>query len=901
MNNPNDSSGILESLGLKPQPGSLLDDTRAPPPVTAAPGENEGGKPNVPLSRVDPNEVIDMTGQGQTDSADEQVPAIIVEGNRASNPDLPTEGIIDINSLGNDRFPIFAPKDAKQVKEAQDDLGDAINVDAQNIREQSERQLEIAERRNEEVEVESATMRNLLEQSNASVEEYQAEVAPMIDEMGERRRRMEELEGVSWLEKGIKGIFDKNFDETWQEERYAELQQRVAGATQEYSAEESMRDELFNNMSQMSTINDKDAASDLTLASTKMSASAAILGTQTRVVEYFNQRGATQMQQLQMNETAANLLLDEMDPKRLYGLASEAKQKGGFIEVDGTRISHSQLLDRARNEEKMEISMRSARLAESTARINNSRAAMALRNDNLNNAMQFASPTELEKAFKTGSFRGQRVPAHMIAPILERAVQAEAARLQYTMGGSPAARFSQQTQSAAQQFKTLQRSVSNAGPSRSGITDNDYQALERQWTQLDREIKRLGPDQVNTEAGRIALQGLLTGIQAQQQALVQRAAKRMSGGDKDLQAVWEGYYQGQAASPAEAGAAMLNLYDRGELDDKFGKSPATRAMAKASKDIIAEYDRNNPDAKKADRKKELGVLLQNATNAFNLTAQDNFLASFPKLAKDLGLPNAERFDQNEFGKVWQASILKTQTSLAARAGISEGEAARILNNPALATDEKVKEALASFNEQGIFQAHFIRGLNNSKMAANGFKPGDAMIDLMQSTKFQQQIGLQNQSINQSSIGAFMSGSLNPSGLSQTVNNWVRNGQRLAVANNSKDYLDSMMERHMFQANGTYRAEVILGSMAGITTSERTQLINALRSQANGRLDAPSLDAGILENNFENPELEKIRQKAAKEWRSAEEVTKKVFQSQRNFIERWSISDPYPEDGSALSN
>lgn len=624
-------------------------------------------------------------------------------------------------------------------------------------------------------------------------------------------------------------------------------------------------------------------------------------------------------------------LLSGMQPAQINAALADARKKGGTTIVNGVELRAGELQEASMSWQDKELALQSRQLA-----IQSQRMDLAAQQEvKIINSM---TGPELDAAIQAGGiYRGQRL--NQIA--LTQAYGAMRTRQglivdQAGQAGAPALASSMLTAIGGRARQAQGRALSLFGqiPGEMDALDRSLAARMNSYAEGQRAATRAGAGAAYAEANLPAFQAMLK----EQQDTWAKMAKKWSGGNADLEAVGLAVLSGSPLNSEQATRGLITMARGGIPAGTKLSGPAAATMARV-KALVTQYDAGKPGddinslmsrvtGKKPVIDPELIARVQKeVVRQQTSTLMDSVLQATPAIAAQImgpdGKPhpfsqvNPQDFlssvhagDEEGYRRVGQMLGLKPDQT---RTLFSQGTAgpmwAQVVKKDPSANFAQLGQQLAALQNQSTLQH-----LDASPSATATFKPSKAYADLMMSPQYQQAVSRAAQGQMQSSAGDYIVGSIAGQGFDSSFYNYAQSVPRSYAALEARSIaLVRERQARIRSTNPWDSTNVALGTIQGISPKDQQSLVAAVRQvveagaakhpespgnilgpgrmpdspevaslgRTPGYVTAAMIDSVMLNHQFDDPNLERIRKTAARDWVTTRAVTDSALERLRS--------------------
>jgi hypothetical protein len=713
------------------------------------------------------------------------------------------------------------------------------------------------------------------------------QVKPLFAQRAAIEERKAEIAKMPFIKKTLAGIFNRNYSiehlselEGAAEEQIQSIGQQFNMTTQMASTIESIASAKFQSADQYDQLIGQGHTLDLSVARDHLQLQSQRF---TAIAEGFEKNDAV----LRSQANAAGAALDLIKPGDLNSAIAKAKQNpAGVVTLNGANLNVQQLEHRALQIESQNLAIRSQRAAAAMQDLNRKQAE----EDNLINNM---SSSELKAAAANGGiFQGIQLDVAKLNNQFVAAVTMEANVAGVAVQSAEAQGMGGQVRALKNETKlTTQRLSQLSGPD----SNKPYaQMIQQNAARLMviADLINKAPDNAK-ETLRARFAGEIAKMRQQQMGAVDGIIQGYSR-DPNAQATVRAWVLGQEQTPESQIKGIIALTAGGQMPPGvMANSEAGKALTAASKaqaDFMASE--RGKKLKGPQLQRELMTVVGEAVGNTWVNAVNNRVWN--------QLPQMALADGHAAGKIQSRDFLRAQQVgdesgfqiFASDHGISVTDAKLMFKNgpgskqfkDIQAKNQNYSYKQAENDLDGLQRRMFINTLDSSPSATPGFRPSDALADYLSTPGIHGRVAALSKNAGQMGFGESVADGVSRGGLGQKMKEYadafsrtvtsvdVESGRALEV--NHKSYT---------KYGGVTRTQTILSGIKGLTPSDISFLVNGLRTA--GAIDVTSgpevVDGAIMSHKFQDPNLERIRKVAAKEWTDAAERTDRIVDAYHN--------------------
>lgn len=769
----------------------------------------------------------------------------------------------------------------------------------------------------------ASTKENMTNDFAQRANDLQAKIIPLQERRQAIIDRMAELDSMSPLERRLKSTFNQDYDPRVLRGRLERVEMQIAGHEKTYEELNKIRSGVVA-LQVDAEAADVDA---LNAESRGVLADAQLLGQVAGAVRTNVDASMLPMQvqveTLRLQEVQKQSLLGKVTLEMSQKLLTDAQQSpDGKINVDGVDLTVGELQTANAALRRQDLSLRSMTRAYEVQ-------DLQLANDLENEVIENMSPEQIQEALRNGGkYQGKQLSVMKLAQagqavstirdqnvneVVLNTATGQAGNLLRTFGG-----FVTDTgRRAGQMFGNVPQEMLSAG--------NGAAANIKVWQKGFEEAKTAGVER--EYIARTAPQ-----LQAWQKSYddsVTAVAKRWGGGKPELEAVAGAWLRGNPISGDAALKGLVTIARTGMPAGSKMSGPALQAI-KVAQAIVQDWD-NPANSKsgmdldsllksggKKDEKELMRRIQQGVSAVYADGLTDELLNGLPAIARNVKDPTDpskphpfSRVSREDFNAAVRHGDSEGFTAIGQELGLNAQQTQKMF---AEGTDgptwQAVKQAkglsdgqFGDFFEklQAVQMTGTLQALDASHSARPGFSPAKAYVDLLNSQEVLNQVDKIVNAYGNSNFGSFMVSSSAGGGYRDSWAGYASSMGNVYTQLHNTDLKDRIAQQRNLLGNPFTRMNAVLRA-SGLTAQESQMLTKAVSSLAGVQSrpaheyladksmflvrdadNANSFDkvSYVIQNHkFEDPALEKIRQKAAKSWDEMNAVVGAVADSVR---------------------
>lgn len=839
-------------------------------------------------------------------------------GNRKGGTDQPVR-MVDIPPSNRNSVTNTGQADPEQVvnpftigSKLRDQIGNMTNLTSEQVQQNSQMQAEQQQIQQErEAGLQSANQQRKLVLANmaANTEKMRAAAQPIFQRQLEVTNRLAELNDTNPLEKGIRGIFDLNYNERYLSEQNAIFSEELRKLGSTYQATMAADIQAADLISEGFRMEDSERELHLQGLTQK----AAILGQgfalQTQSLGLLNTALDAENGRISSINQQVQFITQNMEGPEAQRLADIARNNpGGITQVNGVPISAAQLQRVADNYTQHQLSLESLSMSIQLGR-------QEFQQKLMDNVVETMTEPQLDAAIsQNGLIRGPDGTAIQLDPL--KLNQRKAGFMQVRETGAMADVIANAPVAVREMTRQMeQRHLITRNRATELNSGNIPPELERQFQANAVELKEIARLQnegnANGRGAEVAAQ-LAPRIEAmskQTDSLVRNMSKRIGGNDEDMQEVAYQYLTGGSVNGVIAIRAFAKSAIAGSVPSLARSSPNAQAAWNTALGAVQQV---NQMEQVRGTKMSAQEKLQNVTAVLqNSLAETVGRNQFELLSSRV--PDLARAANHPFGRVpqqeYQAALINAQDRAIGNAArqfgleresvlqLSQGGAARAAVMNAAGIKDKVDKAQyagqTGVNAVDAFLAQnqgklLLEFLDSTSARTNDFRPSQAYVSFMNSPEVLNAANNINKASQMSSFGDFLIGGAAEGAVATATKNFgqdIKTAQAIRKSEQQSRIHDSWMD---FNQDPVKRMQVLFSGRENFTPQQEQTLLQGLIAKVGpfkrdpvsavnsitGLADdsAAMLYSNQLENALltpgtfrDQPDLEKLRASMAKDW------------------------------------
>lgn len=720
--------------------------------------------------------------------------------------------------------------------------------------------------------------------------------APIMQRRAALAAQLYNLSQMDPLSRGFKGIFNLNYNQHYLEEQAQQTEQALHMMGQDYEYMTGLREKLSQVVDNADT--NQGRLENVTMA--ELDEDGKILAAQ---VSSANQQFQFLTDQVGANENlvraqqaSAEKLLSDLAPADLQSLMVEAQNApGGTIVHDGVELHFGELRQRVMAQRTQDMSFRGQQIALE-------RGETELSDYHAQQWAQNATESQLRAAIAAnGNYNGMQVPIPVLTEQLGNRVQYQEFQTQEILRGNPTVQLQQDLLSFGPELNVINSRVKSlfggaTPPEIAGAAQQVTAQMQLLQTKIADAQRRGVTPQVSAQ-----LRQDVAALRQNFLKTVDQVATRQSDGDKRAASWMSIYLRGGHLDENQSAEALAYYAERGSLPQGMRSSPQARAAFTAARSAIATVDakieagtKMNADQRRQAITREIQT---RGGSAYTQISFNQMIDAIPDIAERTN--DAFRgVSRSDFQTARRAGEQQGYVEIARTLGVGVDAARQLFAGTY--TGPKAQQLEARIRDENLSgtlvsrqQSVFLDTLDHSNSAREGFRPSRALADMLAKPTFHNMATQYERAAGSMSYGDFLGAGTTPGQLTSKLDQWARQIHQgatdLLVAENA----DGRFRNMYYHGMPMERAKVVFAAIPGIEQADENALLRALEPHYKRAVQpANSLDPNFNTNQrpsdgqmtgyartsdmqtfrqvlmgtkFQDPNLERIRQIAAKHY------------------------------------
>jgi len=711
-------------------------------------------------------------------------------------------------------------------------------------------------------------------------------VRPILARRAQLAGQLEKVANMNPLERSIKGIFDLDYNTDFLEGQVQRLDTVLSVVGKDYEYLEGLRERSMRVLDVDSET--RGQLETLTLAELdedgKLIANS--IGSASQKFQFLGEQVQASENLIRAQMAQTDRLLTELSPGDIEVLLEKARtSKTGSVEYQGVEVNFGELRQRSMAVRAQEMSFRSQQIALE-------RGETELADFHAERWLESASETQIRAAIDAGgNYKGMHLPIPLLTSHLAQRDQLAGMKAADVLRGNPVMELSRDLAGFAPELNMVASRVKGMfGGSTPPELNTAAQHLHREIASISAQIREAKAKGVAPEVAE-QLRGKAHALRENFFKQVDLVADRASGGDQSAAGWMKTYLKGGRLDSNQGAEAMLFYVNKGGLPQGMRSSAQARAAFGAAQQARARVDQEiNSKQLKVDQKQRKAMYLraiqESAQSAQTTISFNEMISALPEVAAKLNDP-FKGVSQQDFEAARRGSEAQSYAEVGDKLGITPNDAKLLFGgryrgaNAAELTQRIQREGIKG---QTIArqQALFLEYLDRSPSANQNFKPSVALAEMLRRPEVLKFARSYEQNLGGASFGDFLTSSTTQEGVlvdrmgqwGNTIQQQVADNRGAEIAGNSRAY------QLAYKRYPIVRGPVLLAAIPGIEPQEEAALLRALkigRNMPGGPNDAEGLTRAIKGTKFQDPNLERIRQIAAKHWDEVSAMTDRALE------------------------
>lgn len=688
-----------------------------------------------------------------------------------------------------------------------------------------------------------ASMTEMVEETRAisneistGTEELRRQVQPVFQARGRVADQLDRLATMNPLERGIRGIFDLNYDRKFLENQLEHYDRTLEVRANDYDYIGRLHQAALGEIERRYSLDNAlpglavaQAEEDLGIVGMRIQQTAGLLGN-------LRDRVSGETQMISARAMAREDTMNRLDGPTRMGLANQAKAGNGVVTFNGIEFSYAELRDSLERDEDQELNRKAHRMAIASSQ-------MDMAEQFATNIARSLTRTQAEAAIaNNGMWNGVQLPQDVLQNVYQNHIataQTQAESLATTMPSSIALR------TASDELMRVRRIQQRTQNMFGGQGLPDMATYLQNGTETIRQLIQATEEGAPPEVIAALTQRIAQNSQVVEQRL-DAALLRQAGGNKEAAGYLKSFVMGTPMDSAAGVQAVTYFATRGARPDGIAMSPESKQIFQQAERIVARIRADQPNISAENLRQKVSIELG------EYAGRTVGAARYERLSRDL--PTLARHADHQFGKLPQQAWSQVRATAAAAA--YESIAQQLDISPAqvrqmrttgkpLTNDQAGKDLFAAFQAQvgnfnAVEQDALVRGLDELPLIQPGRRNSSVYLDFLGSPALQQQAETYSSALGSESFGDFI---VNPmtQGALESVITQDTEGVRQAQAQATQSQRQAARAVASGYGNSpVMRTSVILRSIPGVGKDGAEKLTPLIRQFVDSNLETFSL-------------------------------------------------------------
>lgn len=722
-------------------------------------------------------------------------------------------------------------------------------------------------------------------------QELKQKVMPVFQARGRVADQLDKLATMNPLERGLRGIFDLNYDRKYLEGQLNQYDRTLKARSDDYEYLNRLHGVALQEVERRYSLNtampmlmQKQAEEDLGLTGMRITQTTGMLGA-------LRDRISTESQLISAKALAREDLLGRLDLPTVTDLMGQAEANGGIIQHGGVEFSSRELRDRIQLDEQQQLSQEGARMSIASGR-------MEMATKYADNLARSLTRPQLEAAINNGGVHnGIQLPQDVLTNLYQGAISRDETRAATVAREMPAKLAMDTATSHLRQVTGLyQRTRSLFG----------NQAVEGSSPYTDRAgqlVRRLTQAVQNGEPPEVvaALTQQIAQNSDSYTKFVDEKILTQTGGDKRAAGYLKGFVYGAPLSPGTAAEAMTYFAVKGSLPEGVMLTPEVKQVFQKAQALVKHHTSYLDNGKKLSQqevmKRVQGDLVAVTTKIVGQSRHDALYNDMPSLAKSAS-HQFGGFPAGKWREIQASARIAGVEALAIKLKADPNAINQVLNSKKpLGSSEKDRQFFDSvMANAGVYNAieqqTVSRLVDKEPWIQRGVPNSRLLVDFMGSPQMSNSLQAYGQSLGSQSVGEYLVNPMQAGALQQRMNA-TRTMMEHANAEVSKGDLAFTRDPMVHQLlQPVARTKMVLLAIPGVGQEGAVRMEPVVQKFFDSWMKQHSF-AGVSPNDqfvkqdaafrgflqqakFPEPEMENFRKSALKGWDTHATEQKNVF-------------------------
>jgi hypothetical protein len=711
-------------------------------------------------------------------------------------------------------------------------------------------------------------------------QELKEKIMPIFKARGRVADQLDKLATMNPLERGIRGIFDLNYDDDYLEGQLDKFDRTLKARSDDYNYLNQLHGVAMQEIERRYTLDtampgliQKQAEEDLGLTGMRITQTAGMLGS-------LRDRISTESQLISAKAIAREDLMGRLDIPTVTDLMTKAQENGGVVQFNGVEFSYKELRDRIQQSEQQELQIETYKMA-----IASNRMDMATKY--AENLARSLTRSQLEAAINNGGvYNGVQLPQDVLTNLYQGAIGRDETRAATVAREMPAKLAMDTATNHLNQVTGLyqrgrglfgNQAMEGSAP----FTERAGQLVRR----LTQAIQNGEPPEVVT-----ALTQQIAQNSEGYTKFIDDRILRQVGGDQRAAGYLKGFVYGSELSPGTAVEAMTYFAVKGNLPEGVSLSPEAKQVFQKAQTLVKNHSDDMVGGKKISQQQLMSIvqrgLTESASKIMGQARHDKLFNDMPIVASASKHPFG-KFDRTRWAQIRSEASMTAAESIANAVSTTPQNVLTMLRTGKPITNDEdgkslFKETQKRANQfNGVESQTMVRLLDMEPQIQTGRRNSTVLADFMGSPQFSQGINTYGRTLGSQSMGEYL---VNPLTSGATERNFIETRQNILDAQSRIHQTDRQMAQNPATSmllKPVARTAMILKSIPGVNDAGAKALAPVVQEfyskydpatrgdpmSFNDRFVSQdkAFGAFLQGSKFENPQMEIYRKVALKGW------------------------------------
>lgn len=705
-------------------------------------------------------------------------------------------------------------------------------------------------------------------------------VKPVFEARGRIADQLDRINTMNPLERGLRGIFDLNYDKDYLEGQLANYDRTLKARSDDYNYINTLHERALQEINRnyqtdtaLPGLMQEQAKEDLGLVGMRL--------TQTsQVLDAMKDRAQTETQLISAKAIAREDLLSRLDLPTISNLMTQAEQAGGVVKFNGVEFSGHELRTRLQVAEKQELDTEAYRMSIAANRMDMAEKYAV-------NLARSLTRGQLEAAINNGGvYNGIQLPQDLLTSLFGGAVQRDTLRAETIANNLP-------TKVAFQAGVDSMRALTGLYERGKTIVGGPMQAGATPYLtrggQLIRDLQKAADAGAPPEVITALTQQIATNTKSFQDYVDNQLLLKV-GNDKRAAGYLRGFMYGAPLSQGTAAEAITYFAVKGSLPEGVALSPESKQVFQKSQALVKAYRDANAGKKLTEQQIVSAVtpqLVEAASTIMGAARFDKLYADLPGVASSAGHPFG-KFDRQRWANIRSQAQSNAADAVAGELSTtSQNVLTMARTGKPLSSSESDKQLYDAWvQNQSKFNSVEIdtttKLLDMEDQVVKGQDNSDVLSDFLGSANFATGVRSYGQSLGSQSMGEYLANPLQAGAVEQNFNLTRQAVQdaRSAQYVTRRQFAQNPASSQLFKP--VSRTSMILEAIPGVGVEGRKALQpfvteffqQKYKSMERGGLESPNArfmreDAALRDAlqaaQFPDRRLDNYRKMAVKSW------------------------------------